>query len=316
MKLSRLQALGALPALASLPTALRAQPAPVTIRIATTPTETVMPYVYAQRAGLFERAGIKIAYSQMGSGAAIAAAVAGGAIDIGNSSILGIVVGHARGVPFTIVAPSGLWTNGSEGGLVVSANSTLRTAKDFEGKTISAAAVNDINSLTMWSWMDANGADSKTLKVVEIPQMAAIAALEAGRVDGITVTDPAYVIATAGGKAKLAANIFSALAPRFLLVEWFSTTEWVARNHSAAERFSRVIAEAVTYTNAHPDEMIDDIVAFTKVERSLAVRMKHSIQEPTLVASEIQPVIDAAAKYHVLERSYPASELVSDAAAK
>lgn len=301
-------------ALALAPTALRAQPAPVTLRVATVPTETVMPYVYAQRAGLFERAGIEIQYSQLGSGAAIAAAVAGGAVDIGNSSILGIVLGRGKGVPFTIVAPSGIWTARSEGGLVVAASSTLHAPKDFEGKTVQAAAVNDINTLSMQAWMDQAGADSKSVRFVELPQMAAIAALAQGRVDAITITDPAFVIATADGKAKLVANIFSSIAPRFLLVEWFSTTDWVEKNRAVAERFSRAIADAVTYTNAHPDEMVGDIVAFTGVTHDLAARMRHTVQTPTLNAADIQPVIDIAARYKLLDKSYPASELISDAA--
>ena len=87
--------------------------------------------------------------------------------------------------------------------------------------------------------MDQNGADSSTLKVVEIPQSATPAALEQGRVDGITVTNPAFTIATAGGKARFVANIFSAISPRFLNVLWFSTTGWVERNHAVAERFEQ-----------------------------------------------------------------------------
>ena len=266
------------------------------------------------RAGLFERAGIKIDLTKGASGAATAAAVAAGALDIGLSSMLAIVLGHARGIPLTIVAPSGLFLPDTQGGLLVLNSSPLLDAKDFNGKTIAAAAVNDINSLGMWSWMDKNGGDSSTIKVVEIPQAAQPAALEQGRVDGITVSNPAYTVAMSTGKVRLVANIWSAISPRILLVCWFSTMGWVERNHSVAERFGRVIAEAATYCNGHVAETIDDLVTLSGLDRELVIRMKRTFQTPTVAAAEIQPMIDGAAKYKMLAKSFPAGEIIAGTA--
>lgn len=317
MRASRRSALAAVTTgLVVAPAMLRAQPALSTIRMSAPPSEQTLPFAYAMRAGLFERAGIKIDLSRASSGAAVAAAIVGGAVDVGVTSMLAVVLGHARGIPFTIVAPSGLWLPDAEGGLLVASSSPLRSAKDFVGKTITAAAVNDINSLAMKAWMDQNGADSSTFKVVEIPQSAAVAALEAGRVDGITVTNPAFTLAIAGGKARFVANIISAISPRFLLGCWFTSIAWVERNRSVAERFARIIADAVAYVNGHVAETVDDLVALTGLDRSLVLRMRRTPQTPTVVAAEIQPVIDVAVRYKVLERGYSAAELVSDAAVK
>jgi NitT/TauT family transport system substrate-binding protein len=315
MKLSRLQMVAGSAAVL-LPTVVRAQTAVATVRTGAVPSEQALPFVYAMRAGLFERAGLRIENSKLPSGSAIAAAIAGNALDIGLSSMLSLVVGRARGVPFTIVAPSGLWLPSSEGGLLVASSSPLRTPKDFLGKTVSTAAVNDINSVAMQAWLDHDGLDFKAVKFVEIPQLAAPVALEQGRIDGAMLTNPAFTIAVSGGKARFVANVYSAISPRFLLGAMFSTTGWVERNRSAAERFSRVIAEASTYVNTHVNETIDDLVEFTGVERSLIARMKRSQFGPTVVLAEVQPMIDAAAKYKAIEKGYPASELVSDVALK
>jgi NitT/TauT family transport system substrate-binding protein len=314
MILSRRHALGTLAggiALAPLP--VRAQ-ALVTVRVAGPPAEQELPLVYAMRAGMFERAGIKVELGKGTSGAATAAAVAAGALDVGLSSMLAIILGHARGVPFTIVAPSGLFLPDTPGGLVVLNSSTLSTAKDFNGKTVSAAAVNDINSLGMWSWMDQNGGDSSTVKVVEIPQAAQPAALEQGRVDGITVSNPAFTLAMSTGKMRLVTNIWAAISPRILLVCWFSTTGWVERNRAVAERFGRVIAEAATYCNGHVAETVDDLVTLSGLDRGLVTQMKRTFQTPTVKAAEIQPMIDGAAKYKMLARSFPASEIIAETA--
>jgi NitT/TauT family transport system substrate-binding protein len=306
--------LAAVAAAAAAPRAVGAQPAPATIRLATIPSELITPYAYGVRAGLFDRAGIKFEVSKAASGAAVAAAIVGGAVDIGITSVLAVVLGHARGVPLTVVAPAGLETPDAQSGLLVLNDSPLRTAKDFNGKTIAAAAVNDIITLSMKCWMDQNGGDSSSFKVVEIPQLSQLAALEAGRIDGIALANPAYTIAMSGGKVRSVANIHAAVAPRYLLAMWFSSTTYVERNRSAAERFARVIADAVGYVNGHQAETIDDAVAATGLDRSLVVRMKRFPQVPNVLAGDLQPVIDAAARYKMIDRPYPATEIISEAA--
>jgi ABC-type nitrate/sulfonate/bicarbonate transport system substrate-binding protein len=152
--------------------------------------------------------------------------------------------------------------------------------------------------------------------MVEMAQVAAQAALDQGRVDGITIVNPAYTLATSGGKARRVANIWSTIAPRLLLVCWFATTTWVERNRASAERFAQVIAEAGAYVNAHPEETLGDLVDLTGLDRALLARMHRILQVPTIMPSEVQPFIDTAAKYKAIERGYPASEIISDVALK
>jgi NitT/TauT family transport system substrate-binding protein len=299
------------------PSTLAAQSSALTvIRLGSSADDQISPVLYAMRTGMFERAGLKIEMTKMNSGAAVAAAVASGALDFGKSSILGLVIGHSKGVPFTIVAPAGLWASKPEGGLIVRSDSTIHTAKDFAGKTVSAAAVVDINTLAMQAWLDQNGADPKAVKFVELPTLEAPVALAAGRVDGATLFNPAYAKAMADGKSRLVAPIFNAIAKRFLLGTWFTTTDYVQKNRGIVERFSRVVAEASAYAGAHPDDTLDDIVAFTGIDKSLIVHMQRSTQTPVANAADLQPVIDVAVKYGVIDKSFPATELISDAALK
>ena len=296
------------------PAFAQAQTTPVVLRVGTQANEPGLPLVYAMRAGLFERAGISIEFQKMTSGAHAAAALAGGAIDIGSTSLLALILGHAKGLPFTIVAPSGILQATSEAGLLALASSTLRSAKDFVGKTVAPGAVNDINYLSMRNWMDQNGADSSTIKVLEMSQVAAVAALEQGRVDGICVVNPSYTLATSGGKARPVANIYTAVAPRLLLVAWFSTTGWVERNRAVAQRFARVLADAATYVNGHAAETVDDLVTLTGLERPLLAKMRAPSRSRRWCRPRFRPLIDVAAKYKAIDRSYPAAELISDVA--
>jgi len=305
---------GALAA-ASLASRAAAQPAITTIRVGATPIDSISPVLYANRVGMFERAGLKLELTMMGSGNAVSGAVAGGALDVGVSSLVALIEAHLRGIPLMVLAPSGLWVGTDVSGLVVASASPLRTARDFNGKTISTNALQSLDTMAMQAWMDTNGGDSKTVHFFELPALAATAALEQGRVDGSILSNPAYAAAHTAG-ARTAGHIYDAVGKQFLLGVWFATESYIAANRSAAQRFSRVVAEAATYALAHPDDTVQDVAQITKLDPDLIRHMQRTHVGTIVRASDIQPVIDTAVKYNVIEKGFQAAEMISDAAAR
>ena len=83
-----------------------AQPAPARLRLGSVANDMITPVLYGQAAGIFRDAGLDIDLQVINSGAAVAAAVAGGAIDLGRSSLFSVINAHARHVPLVLVAPS------------------------------------------------------------------------------------------------------------------------------------------------------------------------------------------------------------------
>ena len=292
-----------------------AQTAAATIRVGGTPIDSAAPLVYAIRTGMFERAGLKIDLTMMGSGNAVTAAVVGGALDIGLSSLVAIIQAHLRGIPLTVIAPGGLWVGADSAGVVVMNASPLRTARDFNGKTISTNSLASLDTVAMQQWVDQNGGDSKTLKFFELPALTAVTALQQGRVDAAILGTPAYAAAKAGG-GRTVARIYDSIAKQFLLGVYLTTTGYVEKNRSVAQRFSRVIADASAYTRTHPDATIDDIAQLTKLDKDIIAHMERSRVGTTISASDIQPVIDASAKYSFIEKAFPAADLISEAAAR
>jgi NitT/TauT family transport system substrate-binding protein len=291
-----------------------AQSALTTVRVGATPIDSLAPVAYAMRTGMFEKAGLQIELSMMGSGNAITAAVAGGALDIGLSSLVAIIQGHLRGIPLTIIAPGGLWVDSDTAGLLVPKSSTLRKASDFNSKTISTNALASLDTVAMQAWADQNGGDSKTLKFFELPASAVEAALTQGRIDAALLSNPQYAAAIADG-ARSVAHVYDAVGRQFSLGVWVAMQSYVDKNHSVAERFSRVVAQAGAFARAHPEATVDDEAQYTKQDPSVIAHMKRQRMGTTVSAADIQPVIDASAKYKFTDRAFPASELISDAAA-
>ena len=264
---------------------------------------------------MFEKTGLQIELNMMVSGNAITAAVVGGALDIGLSSLDGIVQGYLRGVPLTIIAPGGLWVDGDTNGLLVPKASPLRKASDFNGKTIGTNALASVGTVAMRAWVDDNGGDSKTLHFFELPQTAMSAALEQGRMDGALLGNPQYAAAIADGARKIA-HVYDAISHQFSLGVWVAMKSYVEKNHALVERFSRVVADAGAFARAHPDATVADEAQYTKQDPSIIAHMQRQRMGTTVSASDIQPVIDALAKYKLIDKAFPAAELISDAAAR
>lgn len=288
---------------------------PDVLRVATAGDDNAAPLLYADKAGLFKKAGLDVQITKMKSGAAIAAAVAGGSLDIGKSSLTGLIAAHLRGIDFTLVAPSGLYVKESPiGALVVASDSPIKAPKDFAGKTISAAALNDINVVATQAWLEENGVDSKSVKFIEIPESAVSAALAQKRVDGSTVLNPVLADLVNGGKNRVAATVFDGIANRFMISGWFASADYVAKHREIVERFERVMQQAEAYANTHHAETLDLVVQFTGLDAATVAGMTRPTYPAVLDPRDIQPLIDAEVKYRVIDKPFPASELISPTA--
>ncbi len=310
-------------ALLALLVALTAVPARVaaaplqTVRIQTIATDDATPILYAQKAGLFAKAGIDVQIERAGSGAAIAAAVLAGSFDIGLSNLVTLMSAHVRGVGFTLLAPAGTYyskTPFSE--LVVAHDSTASSGKDLNGKTIATPALDSLSTLVISNWVDKHGGDSRTLKFVEIPISAAQAAIELHRVDAALMNDTALATALASGNVRILAPAMDAVAPEFPYSGWFASSDWAAKHPDLVQAFARTVAESTAYTNAHHAETAAMLAAFTGQTLETIEHANRPELGTVLHLSEIQPLIDLAAKYKLIAHPFPARELVDPSVAK
>jgi NitT/TauT family transport system substrate-binding protein len=287
------------------------------IKIAAPTNDTATSAVYAIKAGLFQKAGLNVELIPMNSGAAVAAAVASGAVSIGLSSLVGLIEAHAKHVPFTLVATSGMIeTDVPYALMVVKKDSPYATARDLNGKTIATPALRDLNAISISAWVDKNGGDSSTLHFVELPAPATEDAIAAGRIDAAIVGTPFLTLGLDNGTIRVFAKAFDAVAARFIHIAWFSTDDYVAKNRDVIARFSRVMHDAAVYSNAHQAETAPMMADFGKVDPKLVSRMARVTFAEYLTAPLIQPLVDVAAKYKAIDKTFNAQDLISPDALK
>ena len=280
------------------------------LRVATTPTEAGAAVYYAQELGLFKKVGLRVDISAGNSGAADAAAVASGALDIALSSVPSIASAHERNIPFVVIAPGAVYTSKAPtSALVAAKNSPIKNARDLEGKTIANNALKNIGEIAADAWLDAGGANIASVKIVELPLPAMEAALEQGRIDAAILVEPSLGKALAGN-VRVLAFAYSNVASAFLLSAYFTTSDWAKANANALRRFQTAVREANHWANqaANHKRSADIIQKYMQVTPGAS--STRATYGESLDLTLIQPVIDAAAKYHVLKAAFPATEMV------
>jgi NitT/TauT family transport system substrate-binding protein len=299
----------------ALPGSTFAQSAGPLIRIGAGPDDTSMPVIYAARAGLFAKAGLNVELEKLAGAAVVAAALAGGSLEIGKVSALSVVTAHAKGLPFTAIGSIATYNSASpDFALIVMNDSPVKAPADLPGKTLAAVSLQDMSSVATQAWLNQNGVDASTLKFLEMPASATLAAMEQGRVTGSTIYEPMLSAAMATGKVRIIGYPYDALGKHYSGGLLIANVKWVADHRDLVNRFLRVMQQAGAYVAAHESEMGPMLAAYAGTDPATATKMNHEGRAVTLTPADLQPVIDAAAKYKVISQSFPASELICSCA--
>jgi NitT/TauT family transport system substrate-binding protein len=283
----------------------------VTVRVASALQDDIAPLLYAIGTGIFTRLGLDVRVQAASNGAAAAAAVLGGSLEIAKSGTMAIVAAHARGLPLAAVWPAAISTAAAPMcGLIVLKKSGIVTGKDCNGRVFTGASLQDLNQLAAMAWVDANGGDSRTTRFLEITSSATIAALEAGRIDGATVLNPVLQIARHTPDLTILADPFDTISSHFCSSTWFTTRDYASANGDVVKRFVSGLHEATKAEYARPADMAPYLAPFLNEDAAALAAFPRTTCGLALDSADYQPVIDLAARYGLIAKAFPAREML------
>lgn len=293
-----------------------AQTLPV-IRVIGPANDGFTPVFYGVKSGIFRKYGLDVQTLLVPNGAAAAAALSGGGAEVAFTNTAILIAAHAHGVPIQYLTPGGYTTAANSlSKVLVLKSSPVKNARDLNGKTFASPALHDINSSIFMYWIDKNGGDSKTIQQLEVPASAGLGMLEAHRADVVMLTDPLASQALASGEVRELAHPYSALGTPVDTAGLAALAPVVDANRDVYTRFAKAMQEAVAFTNTHPDDTVDIVAAFTGATPD-AIRHSHrATSADYLDARALQPLIDIAAKYGIIDKPFPAAEIISPVAVK
>jgi NitT/TauT family transport system substrate-binding protein len=278
---------------------------PTSLRIASAADEDILGVLYGVQAGVFKGAGLDVDVQQMRSGSAVIAAVVGGSLDVGKSSIISLLAAHERGIPIVLIASAANYNAAAPTiATIVGVDAPIHIPRDLDGKTISVSSLNDQFQMATENWVDLNGGDSKTLKFVELPVAAAAAAIAAGRVDAATIATPSLAEAVASGQTRILGRPLDAIGRLWINAGFFTTVDFASRNRDLIMRFRRTLYQAAGFVNTHASETAPLLAQFTGIPVTVIQHMQRETLGTSMEAKLLEPLIAPAVKYGLLQEAF------------
>jgi NitT/TauT family transport system substrate-binding protein len=241
------------------------QPDQVTVGVI--PILDVAPIYLGLEKGFFEKRNIDLELTQAEGGAAIVPAVVSEQYQFGFSNVVSLLLAHAEGLPVRVVSNGGNST-GVDGedfaGLMVRADSPIRSAKDLEGKKVAANTLQNIVDTSVRASVRKAGGDPSKVEFVALPFPEQPAALESGQVDAVFVVEPFQQAVVAQGGRKIASSYVDA-APDLTVAVYFASQQLLAENPDLVRRFTEAMQESLSYADSHPDEARQVIGSYTRI---------------------------------------------------
>jgi NitT/TauT family transport system substrate-binding protein len=275
--------------------------------------ESLAHGIYTQEGGFFAKAGLAVEMVALGNGGAMTAGIVSGALDIAPSNVASMSAAYARGLHLDLFAPSVIVLASAPATtiLAVPTDSPLRTARDFNGKTIGCNTLRDLQQAAVMTWLDKNGGDAKTAAFVEIPNPDQLGALATKRIDAACLVEP--FLSSPKNDARAVARPYDSLGSALMTFGWIANSAWYSANPDAVKRVVAALRAGAKWANANPDRTAAINAKYSGVPAAdLMAQHRQVFSDGTLDPTLIQPIVDASARYGFLPHGFAASELFAN----
>src|SRR5437764_3494096 len=266
---------------------------PTTLKVGVIPMADVAPLYLGVQKGFFKAQKLTIQPQLAAGGAAIVPAVLSGSDQIGFSNTTSLIIATSKGLPIQIISqgvlgggtPKQAWD-----AVLVKKGSTIRTAKDLEGKTIAVNTLQNVGPLTINTSLKKQGVDYTKVKYTEVEFPDMPAALESGRVDAAWMVEPFVSQAKAAGAMALLTP-YESTAPKLTVATYFASKQYIQQNPDVIKRFVTAMNKSLEYAQSHPAEVRKIVLTYTKIPAQAA----QVITLPQWQADLNRPTIDTTA---------------------
>jgi NitT/TauT family transport system substrate-binding protein len=269
------------------------------------PIVDVAPIYLGKQKGFFSQRNIDLTLSTSQGGAAIVPGVVSGQFQIGFSNVTSLLLASSKGLPIKVicngVASTGL-AGKDYGGVVVKADSPVRTAADLAGKKVAVNTLKNIGDTTVRASVRKAGGDGKTISFVEIPFPEMPAALQAGRVDAIWVVEPFLTAATSAGGRVVASNYVDA-APDLTVAVYFASRQLMTDKPDLVKRFTEAMTESLRYAREHPDEVRQVLGTYTKIDPAVVAKLTLPAWPDEINRESVQTLANLAVGDGLIDKS-------------
>jgi NitT/TauT family transport system substrate-binding protein len=242
-----------------------------TISVGVIPIVDVAPIYLGVDQGFFEDEGLDLKLETAQGGAAIVPGVMSDQYQFGFSNTVSLLLAGSKGLELKAVT-AGVASTGKDGadfgGVIVPADSDIKTAADLAGKKIAVNTLNNINTVTINEAVRAAGGDPSGISYVELPFPDIAPAVAKGDVDAGQVVEPFLTIATGQGDKQVSSN-YVATDPALMVGLYFTSEQYAEKNPEVVEKFTSAMNKSLEYASSHPDEARAILSEYTDIDAAV-----------------------------------------------
>ncbi|WP_369250552.1 ABC transporter substrate-binding protein [Streptomyces sp. R41] len=246
-----------------------------TVKVGIIPIVDVAPLYLGQEKGFYSKRGLKLSMTTAQGGAAIVPGVVSGQFQFGFSNMTSLMIAQSNSVPVKAIA-NGVASTGVSGkdfgAITVKKGSSIKSAKDLEGKKVAVNTLKNINETAVRESVRKAGGDASKVKFVELAFDQMPAALDSGQIDAAMVVEPALATVKSQGGTEIASSLVD-VAKDLTVAMYFTSTQYAQKNPDLVKKFQEATADSLAYADAHPDEVRQVVTTYTKIPTAVLAKV-------------------------------------------
>ncbi|WP_067457821.1 ABC transporter substrate-binding protein [Actinomadura macra] len=264
-----------------------------TLTVASLPLVDAAALHVAQKQKLFEAEGLKVQIKPVQQSIQALPALAKGDVDvIAGANYVSFLQANEKGTLKLSIVAEGASLTSNMMNVLVKSNSSIKTAKDLEGKKVAVNILNNIQSLTLNAILKANNVDPSKVTYVAIPFPQMAAALEKGQVDAVHIVEPFLSDTQKKQGARVAVDGGSEPVTGLPIAGFVSTQEFTSKYPKTAAAFQRAIFKAQGLASGDRKRVEEVLPTYTKIDKQVASVITLPGYPTSLNTTRMQRVID------------------------
>lgn len=230
--------------------------------------------VLGVKQGFFRAEGLDVTLKDTPA-AATQAAVVSGEAQFAFTNVPAILAAASNGLPVRVVGPAGKFARDNAKAhiqVAVPAGSTIRTAKDLEGRKLAVDTLYQLPHLSFIISARGLGVDTNKIKFVETPYPAMADALAKKQVDAADLAEPFLTPELAKGGHVIMSNGVG-FAPETVQTMWVTAAPYLAQHRDVVDKFARALKQSNEYATTHDAELRQVVTSYTQTTAAVSEKI-------------------------------------------
>ncbi|KDA04808.1 thiamine biosynthesis protein [Microbacterium sp. CH12i] len=266
--------------------------------------------------GIFEKHGLDVELQLGDGGAALLPAVSSGTMQFAVGNPLSVLTAASQGLDMRIIAGySRNYENPSDpedkapSGIVVAADSGIKTWKDLEGKTVAINALNTQGDLGTKAMVEADGGDPSKVNFIEIAFPDQLAQLEQGNIDASWTPEPFLSKSRATEGVEFLGDPLRAIDNLYTMVT-FTSGAYADANPEVVDAFRAALIETADAAMADKSKFRAAVVEHTGMDAAVVDGINLEYISGKLDPKVIEELSALALKFKFLQQEPDLSKVL------